>query len=69
MYKYLINFFQVIKWTVLRLRYRGLKSQISRKILTDLNLHGIAFSSLDEIFPGGKFLETMQAWVEANKKT
>ena len=67
-YKYVVNFSQVIKWTILRLRYRGLKSSISERIITDLNLQGIAFTSLDEIFPKEKFLETMQGWVTANEK-
>ncbi|MFZ2887242.1 MAG: phytanoyl-CoA dioxygenase family protein [Minisyncoccia bacterium] len=45
--------------------HRPILSETQKKILTDLQRDGIAFSSLDELFPGENKLEELQAFMRS----
>jgi hypothetical protein len=66
-YKYVVNFTSVIRWVVLNSKYKSLTSTLGKRIIGDLKSKGIAFTSLDELFPNENLLERMQRWVSANE--
>jgi hypothetical protein len=66
-YKYVVNFTSVIRWAVLNSKYKSLTSTVGKRIIGDLKSKGIAFTSLDELFPNENLLERMQRWVSANE--
>ena len=59
-YKYFYNFINVLNWVKFKVLYNSNSTQVSSRVLSDLNSQGIAFSSLDELFPGEDYLKKMQ---------
>ena len=66
-YKYFYNFINVLNWVKFKVLYNSNSTQVSSRVLSDLNSQGIAFSSLDELFPGEDYLKKMQKWVAENE--
>lgn len=66
-YKYVLNFANVLKWFHLNRTQRDGNSLTHWKILDDLNVQGIAFTTLEELFPDKNYLKSMQEWIAKNE--
>lgn len=68
-YRWVTNFRHTLTYLLFVKNYSSkTKNKVKRKILSDLKHHGIAFSTIDEIFPQADYLNQMESWLNQNEK-